>query len=121
MRRLAIIPLLAVATLVGCSQVTQFAGDTLGIPVDEVCTTIDDVYAQYETLLEKGDASEEQLETARTEMVTKLDELADSVGGELGNIIRDNAERLADLPAPDSPEAIETVERIRDSASSLCG
>lgn len=120
MRRLAILPLLAVAALGGCTQVTQFAGDTLGVPVDEVCTTIDDAYGQYEALLDQGEASEEQLETARTKMVTNLEDLADDVGGEIGNVIRTNAERLADVPAPDSPETIETVERIRDSASAIC-
>ncbi len=120
MRRLAILPLLAVVALGGCAQVTQFAGESLGVPVDEVCTTIDDAYESYETMLEKGEVTEQQIESAHADLVAKLEDLADDVGGEIGDVIRSNAEKFADVSGPDSPEAIEAVENLRNSAAAFC-
>ncbi|WP_221585012.1 hypothetical protein [Microbacterium sp. G2-8] len=121
MRRLAIIPLFAVVLLAGCSQVTQFAGDTAGVPVEKICTTFDDAYAQYETLLDQGDATEAQVQAARDDLVTTLEDLADDVGGQIGDVIRTNADRLAGAGDLQSPEAIEAVEQASDSVSAFCG
>lgn len=121
MRKLAILPLLAVLVLGGCAQVTQFAGEAVGIPVDEVCATIDDAYENYEAMLEKGEVTEQQIASAHSDLVTKLEDLADDVGGEIGDMIRSNAERLADVSGPDSPEAIEAIENLHDSAAAFCG
>lgn len=120
MRRLAIIPILAVGLLAGCSQVTEFAGEAVGVPVEKICTTVDDAYAQYEALLDQGDATEEQVEAARDDLVSTLEDLADDVGGEVGDVIRTNAERLADATDLQSPETVEAIERARDSVSAFC-
>ncbi|WP_156759363.1 hypothetical protein [Microbacterium karelineae] len=121
MRRLAILPVLAVTLLAGCSQVTQFAGETVGVPVEKICTTFDDAYAQYETLLETGDATEEQVEAARDDLVAILEDLAEDVDGQVGDVIRTNAERLSETADIQSPDAVAAIEQARDSVSAFCG
>ncbi len=121
MRRFAIIPILAVGLLAGCSQVTQFAGEAVGVPVEKICTTFDDAYAQYETLLDQGDATEAQITEARDGLVSTLEDLAADVGGEIGGVIRTNAERLAESTDLQSPETVRAIEQAKDSVSAFCG
>lgn len=122
MRRITVIPiLLAAVLLAGCSQVAQIAGEAAGVPVEEVCTTFDDAYGQYETLLDQGDATEAEVESARDDLVATLDGLADDVGGELGDLIRSGSEQLAGVDDLRSPEAVEAVEQVRDSVATFCG
>ncbi|GAB3601121.1 hypothetical protein [Microbacterium tumbae] len=121
MRRLALVPLLAVGLLAGCSQVAQIAGDAVGIPMEEICATFDDAYARYEALLETGEATEEQVEAARDDLVTTLDGVADDVGGRIGDAIGAGAEQLAGATDLQSPEAIEVVEQVKSSVDAFCG
>lgn len=118
MRRLAVLSLLSVGLLAGCSQVSQVAGDIVGVPVEELCGSLDDVFAQYEQVVESGQATEEQLAAARDALVERLDGLADDVGGETGDLIRTQAEALAaeeDLSSP------ATVQRADDALTTFCG
>lgn len=122
MRRLALLPaLLAVGLLAGCSQVAQFAGDTVGVDVEQMCTSFDEVYTEYEGLLDQGDATAEQVASARDDLVSMLQGVADDLGGKPGELIRSNAERLADTVDPNAPESIEAVEQVKSSLDAFCG
>lgn len=122
MRRLALLPaLLAVGLLAGCSQVAQFAGDAVGVDVEQMCTSFDEVYTQYEGLLDQGDATAEQVASARDDLVSMLQGVADDLGGKPGELIRSNAERLADTVDPNAPESIEAVEQVKSSLDAFCG
>ena len=122
MRRIVVLPLLvAVGLLAGCSQVTQLAGEAVGVPVEEICTTFDDAYGQYQTLIDQGDATEEQIESARDGLVANLEGIADDLGGQVGDLIRENAQRLAETTDLQAPETVEAIEQVKDSVSTLCG
>ncbi|WP_193598393.1 hypothetical protein [Microbacterium sp. YJN-G] len=121
MRRFAVLPLLAIGLLAGCSQVAQFAGDAVGVDVQQVCTSFDDVYTQYEGLLDQGDVTADQAAAARDDLVSTLEGVADDIGGEVGDLIRSNAERLAQTADPTAPEAIEAVEAVKTSLDPFCG
>ncbi|UNK69839.1 hypothetical protein [Microbacterium sp. H1-D42] len=121
MRRLALIPaVLAIGLLAGCSQVAQFAGDAVGVDVDQVCTSFDDAYAQYEGLLDQGDATADQVASTRDDLVATLKGLADDIGGKPGDLIRSNAQKLAESVDPTSPESIEAIEQIKTSLDPFC-
>lgn len=122
MRRLALVSILAVGSLAaGCSQVSQFAGEAVGVPVERICATFDDAYDQYQGLLERGDATEQQVQAARDGLVGTLEDLADDVGGQVGEMIRSNASRLAEANNLQSPESIEAIEQARESLTTFCG
>lgn len=123
MRRLVLaVPLLVSGVLLaGCAQLTHAAGEAVGIPVAETCTTIDDAYAQYQALLDQGGASAEQVDAARDDLVATLDGLSDDVGGELGGLLRSGAQQLGGLTDLRAPETIEAVERLKEWASAFCG
>lgn len=123
MRRLAALPIIFATGLLlaGCSQVAQFAGEAAGVPVDEVCQTFDSAYGQYESLLAQGNATEQQVESARDDLVATLDGAADDVGGQLGDLIRSGSEQLAGVSDLQSPEAIAAVEQLKESVSAFCG
>lgn len=122
MRRLVVLPLVFVALLLaGCSQVTQFAGDVVGVPVEETCATIDEAYGQYQAVIDQGGATEEQVEAARDDLVTTLNGLADDVDGQLGDLIRSGAQQLGEATDLQSPETVEAIEQLKDSASAFCG
>lgn len=122
MRRFLALPLvLALGLLAGCAQVTQLAGDVTGVPVEQICTTVDDAYAQYEALLAQGDASAEDVEAARDELVATLDGLADDVDGQLGDLIRSGALQIGQATDLQAPETVEAVEQVKDSLSAFCG
>lgn len=118
---LAVLPLLAVGLLAGCSQVTQLAGDAIGVDVQQVCTSFDDVYAQYQGLLDQGDVSAEQLAASKGELVSTLEGLADDLGEPVGDVIRSNAQKLAEIPDLRSPEAIALVEQAKSATEPFCG
>lgn len=121
MRRLLAVPLvLAACLLAGCSQVTGFAGDVLGVPVEETCTAFDDAYGQYEALLAQGDVTAEQADAARDELVGTLEGLADDVDGQVGDVIRSGAQQLGDMTDPQAPETIEAITQLKDSVSAFC-
>lgn len=122
MRRIVIIPLLlAAGLLAGCSQVAQVAGDAMGVDVEATCTTIDDAYAQYQTLLDQGGASAEQVDAARDELVTTLDTLATDVDGQLGDLISSGAQQIGGMTDLQAPETIEAIDQLKESASAFCG
>ncbi|MEJ1090995.1 hypothetical protein [Microbacterium istanbulense] len=121
MRRLAVLPLLAVGLLAGCSQVTQLAGEAVGVDVAQVCTSFDDVYTQYQSLLDQGEVSSDQLAASKSELVTTLESLADDLGEPAGDVIRSNAQKLADIPDLRSPEAIALVEQAKSATDPFCG
>lgn len=123
MRRIVIVPLLLAAGLLvsGCSQVAQVAGDVLGADVDATCTTIDDAYGQYQTLLDQGEASAEQVDAARDQLVTTLDDLAADVDGQLGDLISSGAQQIGGMTDLQAPETIEAIDQLKDSASAFCG
>ena len=122
MRRIVVLPLLLVAGLLaGCSQVTQIAGDVVGVPVEETCTTIDDAYAQYQSVIDQGGATEEQLDAARDELVGTLNGLADDVDGQIGDVIRSGAQQLGEVTDLQAPETVEAIEQLKQSASAFCG
>ena len=123
MRRIVIVPLvLATGLLVsGCSQVAQIAGDAMGVDVEATCTTIDDAYAQYQTLLDQGGASAEQVDAARDELVTTLDTLAADVDGQLGDLISSGAQQIGGMTDLQAPETIEAIDQLKDSVSTFCG
>lgn len=121
MRALALLPLLAVGLLAGCSQVTQIAGDAVGVDVEQVCTTFDDAYTQYQGLLEQGDATADEVASGRDDLVATLEGLADDIGGKPGDVIRSNAQQLADGFDPTAPESIEAVEQVKSSLEPFCG
>ncbi|WP_324013621.1 hypothetical protein [Microbacterium sp. JZ37] len=121
MRRLAILPLLAVGLLAGCAQAADIAGDALGVPVDEICTTADAAYAQYQAILEQGDVTAEQADVARDDLVATLERLADDVGGQPGELIRANAEQLSQVSDLTAPETVEAVEQAKGALTTLCG
>lgn len=121
MRRLAVFPLLAAGLLLaGCSQITQIAGDAVGVDVEQVCTTFDDVYVQYQALLDHGDASSEQLAASKDDLVSTLERLADDLGEPAGELIRSNAQKLAETGDLRSPEAIELVEQAKSATEPFC-
>lgn len=121
MRRIILIPLLvSVGLLAGCSQATQLAGEAVGVPVEEICTTFDDAYGQYQTLLAQGDATEEQVEAARDGLVANLEGIADDIGGQVGDLIRENAQRLSETTDLQAPETVEAIEQVKDSVSAFC-
>lgn len=122
MRRIVIVPLLlAAGLLAGCSQVTQVAGDALGVNVEATCTTIDDAYGQYQELLDQGDASAEQLDAARDQLVLTLDGLAGDVDGQLGDLIRSGAEQISGMTDLQAPETIKAIDQLKNSVSAFCG
>lgn len=122
MRRIALVPLLlAVGLLAGCAQITQTAGDAFGVPVAETCATIDGAYTQYQELLSQGDASAEQLDAARDDLVATLDGVADGMDGQLGDLIRSGADQLGGMTDLQAPETVEAIERLHDGLSSFCG
>lgn len=121
MRRLAVLPLLAVGLLAGCSQVTQLAGEAVGVDVAQVCTSFDDVYTQYQSLLDQGEVSSDQLAASKSELVTTLESLADDLGEPAGEVIRSNAQKLAEIPDLRSPEAIALVEQAKSATDPFCG
>ena len=121
MRRLAVLPLLAVGLLAGCSQVTQLAGEAVGVDVAQVCTSFDDVYTQDQSLLDQGEVSSDQLAASKSELVTTLESLADDLGEPAGDVIRSNAQKLADIPDLRSPEAIALVEQAKSATDPFCG
>lgn len=122
MRRIVVVPLvLAVGLLAGCSQVTQLAGDALGVDVQATCTTIDEAYAQYQTLLDQGGATAEQVDAARDDLVATLDGLAGDVDGQLGDVIRSGAEQIGGMTDLQAPETIEAIDQLKDSISAFCG
>ena len=121
MRRLAVLPLLAVGLLAGCSQVTQLAGEAVGVDVAQVCTSFDDVYTQYQSLLDQGEVSSDQLAASKSELVTTLESLADDLGEPAGDVIRSNAQKLADIPDLRSPEAIALVEQAKSATDPFFG
>lgn len=122
MRRLLVVPLLLVAAiLAGCSQVTQIAGDAVGVPVEETCTTIDEAYAQYQAVIDQGGATEEQLDAARDDLVGTLNGLADDVDGQIGDVIRSGAQQLGEATDLQAPETVEAIEQLKESASAFCG
>lgn len=122
MRRIIVLPLvLAAGLLAGCSQVTQLAGDALGVDVQAACTSIDEAYGQYQVLLEQGDVSAAQADAARDELVSSLEGLASNVDGQLGDLIRSAAEQIGGMTDLQAPETIEAIEQLKDSASAFCG
>lgn len=126
MRRIARVPVLAVGvlaigTLTGCSSIAQFTGEALGVDVEQVCQSVDDMYAQYEGLLAQGDATAEDLTAARDGLVVTLEGVADDIGGQIGDVIRTNADRLAEVADPNAPEAIRAIEQVKSSIEPLCG
>ncbi|WP_091227193.1 hypothetical protein [Microbacterium sp. 3J1] len=122
MRRLVILPLLlAVGLLAGCAQVTQAAGDALGVDVQATCTAIDDAYGQYQTLLDQGGASAEQVDAARDELVATLDGLGSQVDGPLGDLVSSTAEQIGGMSDLQAPETIEAIDQLHDSLSAFCG
>lgn len=121
MRALALLPLLAVGLLAGCSQVAQVAGEAAGVDVAQVCTTFDDAYAQYEALLDQGDATAEQVATTRDDLVSTLEGLADDIGGAPGELIRSNAQQLAENVDPNAPDSIEAIEQVKSALEPFCG
>ncbi|GAA4782602.1 hypothetical protein [Microbacterium gilvum] len=116
-----VLALLAASSLAGCAQATQAAGEALGIPVAELCATADDAYAQYQALLEQGATTEEQLSAGRDDLVATLEGLADDLGGQVGDLVRANAEQLAQTSDLRAPETIEAVEQAKSSVDALCG
>lgn len=123
MRRIVIVPLLLAAgfLLAGCSQVAQVAGDAMGVDVEGTCTTIDDAYAQYQTLLDQGGASADQVDAARDELVTTLDTLAADVDGQLGDLISSGAQQIGGMTDLQAPETIEAIDQLKEAASGFCG
>lgn len=121
MRALALLPLLAVGLLAGCSQIAQVAGEAAGVDVAQVCTTFDDAYGQYEGLLDQGDATAEQVATTKDDLVSTLEGLADDIGGAPGELIRSNAQQLAETVDPDAPDSIEAIEQIKSALEPFCG
>lgn len=126
MRRIVVLPVvlaagLAAGLLAGCSQVTQMAGDAVGIDVQATCTTIDDAYGQYQSLLDQGEVSAEQADAARDELVASLEGLAANVDGQLGDLIRSGATQIGGMTDLQAPETVEAIEQLKDSASAFCG
>ncbi|QNA93537.1 MULTISPECIES: hypothetical protein [unclassified Microbacterium] len=122
MRRIVVLPLvLAIGLLAGCSQVTQLAGDAMGIDVEATCTTIDEAYGQYQSLLDQGQVSAEQADAARDDLVASLDGLAQNVDGQLGDLIRSGAEKIGGMTDLTAPETIEAIEQLKDSTAAFCG
>jgi outer membrane murein-binding lipoprotein Lpp len=122
MRRILVLPLvLAAGLLAGCSQVTQMAGDALGVDVQAACATIDEAYRKYQTLLDQGEISAEQADAARDDLVASLDGLAENTEGPLGDLIRSGAEQIGGMTDLQAPETVEAIEQLKDSASAFCG
>ncbi|KJQ56028.1 hypothetical protein [Microbacterium sp. SA39] len=122
MRRLVIVPLLlSAALLAGCSQAAQLAGDVVGVPLEEACATIDDAYAQYQSAIDQGGATEEQLDAARDDLVSTLNGLADDLDGQLGDLVRSGAQQLGEATDLQAPETVEAIEQLKESASAFCG
>lgn len=117
---LAVLPLLSIGLLAGCSQVTQLAGEAVGVDVEQVCTSVDDVYTQYQGLLDQGDVSAEQLANSKSDIVTSLEGVADELGEPAGEVVRTNAQKLAELPDLRSPEAIALVEQAKSATDPFC-
>jgi len=122
MRRIVILPLVLAAgfLLAGCSQVAQVAGDALGVDVEATCTTIDDAYEQYQTLLDQGGASAEQVDAARDQLVVTLDGLAADVDGQLGDLISSGAQQIGGMTDLQAPETIEAIDQLKVSISTFC-
>lgn len=122
MRRIVVLPLLlAVGLLAGCAQVTQAAGDALGVDVQAACTTIDEAYGQYQALLDQGDASAEQVDAARDELVATLDGVGTQVDGPLGDLVSTTAEQISGMTDLQAPETIEAIDQLHGSLSAFCG
>jgi hypothetical protein len=122
MRRVLLLPLvLAIGLLAGCAQVTQMAGDAVGVDVAATCTTIDEAYAQYQSLLDQGQVSAEQADAARDDLVATMDGVASGVDGQLGDLIRSTADRIAGMTDLQAPETVAAVEQLKDSVSAFCG
>ncbi len=122
MRRVLLVPLvLAIGLLAGCAQVTQMAGDAVGVDVGATCTTIDEAYAHYRSLLDQGQVSAEQADAARDELVATMDGVASDVDGQLGDLIRSTADRIAGMTDLQAPESVAAVEQLKDAVSAFCG
>jgi hypothetical protein len=123
MRRIVFLPLVLAAGLLvaGCSQVAQVAGDALGVDVEATCTTIDDAYAQYQTMLDQGGTSAEEVDAARDQLVATLDDLAADVDGQLGDLIRSGAQQIGGMDDLRAPETIEEIDQLKVSVSAFCG
>lgn len=122
MRRVLLVPLvLAIGLLAGCAQMTQMAGDAVGVDVAATCTTIDEAYAQYRSLLDQGQVSAEQADAARDELVATMDGVASDVDGQLGDLIRSTADRIAGMTDLQAPESVAAVEQLKDAVSAFCG
>ncbi|OAN41387.1 hypothetical protein [Microbacterium sp. H83] len=121
MRRIVVLPLLlAIGLLGGCAQVTQAAGDALGVDVQQTCASIDDAYARYQALLDRGGASAEQVDAARDDLVASLDGLATQVDGPLGELVSSAAQQIGGMSDLQAPETIEAIDALRDSLSTFC-
>ncbi len=121
MRRLALLPVLAIGLLAGCSQVAQVAGDAAGVDVAQICTGVEDVYAQYQDLLDAGATSGEQVDAARENLVSTLNDLGDDIGGQVGDTLAQHADRLAEAGDLQAPETIAAVEDLKNSLDAFCG
>lgn len=122
MRRIVVLPLLlAIGLLAGCAQVTQAAGEALGVDVQAACTTIDESYGQYQALLDQGDASAEQVDAARDELVATLEGLGSEVEGPLGDLVSSTAEQISGMTDLQAPETIEAIDQLHGSLSAFCG
>lgn len=52
--------------------------------------------------------------------MSTLERLAADIGGQAGDLISTNAQRLAAVE-PNAPEAIEAVEQVKNSLEPFCG
>lgn len=123
MRRLALVPLLAVGllpALTGCAQATHVAADALGVPLEEICATADDAYGQYRQTVDQVGVTQEQLGAARDSLVQTLDDLADEVGGQVGELIRTQSAELAGVSDLSAPESMAAVEQAKSALSAVC-
>lgn len=93
----------------------------MGIDVEQACATFDGAYTNYQGLLEKGDATAEQIASARDDLVSTLEGFADDIGGKPGELIRSNAKTLAGSIDPSAPESIEAVEKLKGAVEAFCG
>lgn len=98
----------------------QYAGNAAGIDVKQVCANADEAYTHYQRLLEQDDVSVEQVVEARDALVVQLDDIADGVGGPVGEFIQSNAELFDELGNVSIPDAIEAVEKAKSALDAVC-
>lgn len=113
--------ILAAGVLSGCAQIAQVAGDAVGVPVEQTCTAFDDAYSQYQSTLDQAGATAEQVTASKDALVTSLNGFADAVGGTAGDLIRANAQQLADATDVKAPEAVQAIEQIKSAIAPICG